>query len=60
MNITDNQKNCIDWIESTLDIEFKGNTKKEASEFIGKYLEDAKLEQELEGVILESKLEGRY
>jgi len=58
--ISDKQKNCIEWIEDTLDIAFDGKTKADAIKFIGENIHKAKLEQELEGVILESNLDALY
>lgn len=39
---TDKQLNSIRFIESKLDIKFKGKTKEDASEFIGEYLPQAR------------------
>ena len=48
---------AIEYLEG---LSHEGKTKKEASEFISQNIEKAKLEMDLYGVILESKLEGRY
>lgn len=45
--VTEAQQSMIDFIEDSLLIKFNGNTKMEASQFIGDNIEEAKFTNEL-------------
>lgn len=51
--ITEKQKNFIKIICEELDVEFKGSTKEEASNFIGKYIKELELQQSLNRILYE-------
>ena len=51
MEITENQFLCIAKIEHYLQIEFKGSTKAQASEFISEHLENSKREDEMDTIM---------
>ena len=54
--MTERQKNCIEWIEEELGVQYKGEN---PSDFINEYIEEARFKSELEREVELSDLTSR-